>query len=106
MFVAGIHACCTKAIFKSSVNEAMTNTGMALPSASSWGNPCGSAGPIGSRSVPGSSSSHNDARKGLKILRDMRFGVPGKMDREKGEATLLFTFGVDAAILKPPKNQF
>jgi uncharacterized membrane protein YgcG len=107
VFVAGVHACCTKAIFKSSVNEAMTNTGVALPERILVGQPVWVGRPNRFEKCAWIIfPSHNDARKGLKILRDMRFGVPGKMDREKGEATLLFTFGVDAAILKPPKNQF
>lgn len=107
IFVAGVHACCTKAIFKSSVNEAMSNTGVSAPVRILVGQPVWVGRPNRFEKCAWIIfPTNNDAKKGLKILRDMRFGVPGKMDREKGEATLLFTFGVDAAILKPPKNQF
>jgi hypothetical protein len=107
VFVAGVHACCTKAIFRSSVNEALSSTGLALPSRVLVGQPVWVGRPNRFEKCAWVIfPTANDAKKGLKILREMRFGVPGKMDREKGEATLLFTFSVDAMTLKPPKNVF
>lgn len=109
VLVQAIHACCTRSLFTSTVEEGLNENGLNVPekvvvSQPVWVTPRDHNGrELNSRFekcawlvFPTSA----DAQASLKVLRDMKFPVPSKIDKEKGEPTLLFHFSAAADMMQ------
>lgn len=105
VYITKIHACCTRSLFASTVEEGLSEGGISVPEKivvgqPTWVTPRDSNGREYNARFEKCAwltfATAAEAQASVKILRDLKFPVPSKIDKDKGEPTLLFHFSAQA----------
>lgn len=110
---SSIHACCTRGAFKTAITDALAaaDPPIAAPERIILGQPVWTAANKFERSPARFERSGwivmptaDDAKAALVALLELRIGVPGPNDEERGEPTTLFTFCPQVVMHTPRAN--